>query len=119
MRIAPSTTVTEKQVVAALGSASIRQLAAALDPGAFKGEHGRDGFTCPDCDSWSARILDGWRWECVGSCTDLSAFFQPSPPKRTTTAGQRTRLGLAHRVADRFDACVRLVELVKTGSGAA
>lgn len=102
-QIAPAyEAITEDHVRQALRDASIRQLATALDPGAFKGDHGPDGFACPDCSAWAAVILDDWRWTCTW-CTTHPA---------TTVSGQSTRLGLASRVADRYDACLRLVHAI-------
>lgn len=97
--------VTEADVLAAIDRASIRQLAQALDGGAFQGQHGRDGFRCPDAGHWSAKILDAWRWECAQCAGQLF----------TTTSGHRTRLALARHVADRFEACVSLVRIVGKG----
>jgi len=44
--------------------ASIRDLARALDAGAFHGDHGNDGFVCPRCGMWSAEITSPSLWYC-------------------------------------------------------
>lgn len=99
--IAPAhQSITESMVVQALDAATIRQLAVALDPGAFKADHGSDGFRCPDCGTWSAVIIDAWRWTCRW-CVQT---------RESTTGGQRTRLALRARVGESYEACVRLVQ---------
>ena len=99
-RIAPAyDEIRESHVVEALEQATIRQLARALDPGAFRGDHGTDGFRCPDCRHWNAEVLDDFRWTCPYCPGDWT----------TTTSTQRTKLGLRRRVEDSYEACLRLV----------
>lgn len=104
--------VSEADVLAALEGASIRDLATALDPGAFRGDHGRDGFICPDCGGWTAVVLDVFRWECLGECAGSVPWFAPTPA-RSTVSGQRTRLALRRHVAESYPASLRLVELTR------
>lgn len=94
--------ITESMVLRALEEATIRQLAAALDPGAFRGDHGSDGFTCPECHRYTAEVIDEWRWCCSWCPRHVG----------TTVAGQLTRLALRRHVADRYDASLRLVQTV-------
>jgi hypothetical protein len=94
----------EAQVLAALAVATLRDLARALDPGAFRGDHGPHGFTCPDCGRWSAEVIDAWRWRC------------PCGPHGTTTSDQRTKLALRSAVAVSYDASRRLVETLRAGT---
>lgn len=106
-RVAPSVDVTEAEVLDALRKASIRQLAKALDDGAFRGRtHGKTGFRCPRCHEWSARIISDWRWHC-SQC--------PGSPysEGTTVEGQGTRLGLRAAVAADYGASVRLVKMLR------
>lgn len=91
--------ITEGDVRTALEQADIRSLAAALVPGAFLGDWAPDKFRCPDCGAGPAVIIDNFRWQCL--------WCPESRP--TTTAGQRTKFGLRARVADDFQACLRLV----------
>lgn len=90
----PTTTITEADVVRAIKTASIRQLANALDEGAFLRDHGPDGFICPDCGRWAAEVVDPCRWMC-DACGRHS-----------------TRLALRNRVADDAFACLRLVRTI-------
>lgn len=106
-QVAPAyETVTESMVLRALKQATIRDLARALDPGAFKGDHGHDGFTCPRCHRYSAVVIDAFRWCCSWCSRDVG----------TTTGGQLTRLALRRHVADRYDASLRLVQSVHAES---
>lgn len=91
--------VHESDVVAALEAATLRQLASALDPGAFRGDHRSDGFRCPDCGFWNAVVLDDFRWTCPQCPDDWTS----------TVSAQRTKLALRAHVARRYDACLRLV----------
>lgn len=91
--------ITEDHVLQALSDATIRQLARAIDPGAFRGDNDPDRFRCPQCGSpGCAAVIDGWRWSCTWcSGTD------------TTTGGQSTRLALRRHVAESYEASLRLV----------
>ncbi len=100
--------VSEVDAMKAAQAADIRTLARALDPGAFQGDHGLDGFVCPKCGRWSAEIIDPWRWCCREGCPS----FGPS----TTTSRHRTRIELRDLVAHNYEATVRLLSM--TGSGA-
>lgn len=114
--ILPDRRVTETDVVAALESATLRQLATALDPGAFQGDHGPDGFTCPDCHRWTAEVLDTFRWVCR-ACQDDRAMAGPWQPS-STTSDQRTRLALVYAVGSSYLAASRLVSLTSMGRAA-
>lgn len=92
--------IRESDVVQALEQASLRELARALDPGAFRGDHKDDGFRCPDCGFWNAVVLDEFRWTCP---------WCPGVDRTTTTSSQRTKIALRARVADNYEACLRLV----------
>lgn len=91
--------ITEAHVLDCLREATIRQLAAALDAGAFRGDNTPDRFRCPDCGTASsASLIDDWRWTCTWC-----------PAGSTTTSGQRTRLALRRAVSESYDASLRLV----------
>lgn len=91
--------ITEGHVLEALRDATIRQLATALDPGAFRGDNTPDRFRCPQCGSpGCASVIDAWRWSCTW-CDGAD----------TTTGGQSTRLALRSAVAHSYEASLRLV----------
>ena len=83
----------ERDVLAAITDADLRHLARALDPGAFQGDHGPNGFTCPTCARWTAEVVSDVLWHC-------------HPCGHTGT-----RYELAHRVACDGMASVQLARL--------
>ena len=83
----------ERAVLSAVTNADITTLVRALDEGAFRNDHGSDGFRCPRCGSWSAEVVGAALWFC-------SACDEPG-----------TRYELAHRVACDAFAAVRLARL--------
>ena len=98
--IAPAyQSITEDDVLRCLRDADIRQLARALDPGAFKGDNGPDNFRCPSCKApTAAQALDSFRWACTWC-----------GPNDTTVSDQWTRLALRRMVGDSYEASLRLV----------
>lgn len=86
-------TLDERQVLAAISNADIRTLVRALDEGAFRNDHGADGFRCVRCDGWSAEVVSAALWWC-------RVCDRPG-----------TRYELAHRVACDPFAAVRLARL--------
>jgi hypothetical protein len=83
----------ERDVLAAITTADARHLAGALDPGAFRGDHDPNGFTCPRCRFFHAEITGPCIWWCP----------------MCDRAG--TRYELAHYVACDATAAVRLARL--------
>ena len=83
----------ERDVLAAATDADLRTLVRALDPGAFRGDHGPDGFTCPTCGQWAAEVCSEVLWHCA-PCGHVG-----------------TRYELAHRVACDALASVELARL--------
>jgi hypothetical protein len=45
-------------------AADIGVLARALDPGAFRGDHSNNQFTCPNCRHWYAEVTSPSLWRC-------------------------------------------------------
>ena len=86
-------TLREHDVLAAIRDADLRTLARALDPGAFGGDHGPNGFRCPTCAGWSAEVCSEVLWRC-------------EPCGHTGT-----RYELVHRVACDGFAAVQLARL--------
>ena len=83
----------ERDVLAAATDADLRILVRALDPGAFRNDHGPDGFTCPTCSRWTAEVCSEVLWRCE-ACGHVG-----------------TRYELAHRVACDGFASVELARL--------
>ena len=57
-------TLTEGTVRERVTDADIGTLARALDRGAFRGDHGASGFTCPRCERWAAEVTSESLWHC-------------------------------------------------------
>jgi hypothetical protein len=57
-------TLTEGTVRERVTDADIGTLARALDRGAFRGDHGSSGFTCPHCERWAAEVTSPSLWYC-------------------------------------------------------
>lgn len=87
--------LSEHDVLEAISNADIRTLALALDEGAFRGHHGREGFTCPHCRYFNAEIVSPSIWWCP----------------QCDQAG--TRYELAHLVACDGHAAIRAARLTR------
>ena len=66
--------LTEMDVRDRVMAASIRQLARAIDPGAFHGDHGTTGFVCPRCERWAAEVTSASLWYCA-ACRHTGTRF--------------------------------------------
>jgi hypothetical protein len=58
--------LTEGTVRERVTASGIGPLVRALDPGAFRGDHGNSRFTCPHCSSWRAEVTSPSLWYCEG-----------------------------------------------------
>ena len=87
-------TVRERDVLAAITDAPIRTLVRSFDEGAFRNDHGPNGFVCPRCGAWRAEVTTPALWWCA-------VCDRPG-----------TRYELAHLVACDPFASVRLAQLV-------
>ena len=66
--------LTETDVRDRVMAATIRELARAIDPGAFHGDHGTAGFACPRCEQWAAEITSASLWYCA-ACEHTGTRF--------------------------------------------
>ena len=82
--------VDERQVLGAITAASLRDLARALDEGAFRGDRAPDRFVCPRCERGRAEVVSEALWFCA-TCDEPG-----------------TRYHLAHEVACDAFASIRL-----------